>query len=85
LSQVARAAGTSLQRLRALNPDVVGATVPALSGPPFVLSVPKERVFRAREAIGDLVSSGDEADLCVSSEFDWGAERFTPRMAAECR
>jgi hypothetical protein len=50
-----------------------------------VLSVPKERVFRAREAIGDLVSSGDEADLCVSSEFDWGAERFTPRMAAECR
>lgn len=83
LSQVARAAGTSLARMRDMNPDLVGPTVPSLPGGPFLLSVPRDRVARARDAIGALLSSKD--DLCVSSEFDWGNDRLTPRMLAACR
>jgi membrane-bound lytic murein transglycosylase D len=85
LSQVARAAGASLELIQSLNPDVVGPVVPAVTGPPFVLSVPQEMLLRAREALDGLLTSGDEADLCVSSTFDWGHQRFTSKMAAQCR
>jgi membrane-bound lytic murein transglycosylase D len=85
LSQVARAAGTSAAHLRLLNPDIVGATVPDLPGSRFAMQVPKDAVFRARSTLEQLLANGDGADRCVTSAFDWGRQRFTAKMAAQCR
>lgn len=85
LGQVARATGASVTQLKRLNPDIVGQVVPTLPGSPFLLQLPKRSVFRARSALEKLLESGDEADRCVPSDFDWGTQRFTARMASECR
>jgi Transglycosylase SLT domain len=80
LGMVARAASTSLDHLRLLNPDIVGTSVPDLPGSRFMVQVPKEDVFRARTLLEQLVAAGDQYDRCVPSTFDWGSERFTEKM-----
>lgn len=80
LGMVARAASTSLDHLKLLNPDIVGVVVPDLRGARFVVQVPKEDVFRARSVLEQLLADGDQRDKCVSSAFDWGSERFTDKM-----
>jgi hypothetical protein len=80
LGMVARAASTSLDHLKLLNPDIVGTVVPDLPGSPFMVQVPKEDVFRARSVLEQLLADGDQSDRCVSSTFDWGSERFTEKM-----
>jgi hypothetical protein len=80
LGMVARAASTSLDHLRLLNPDIVGTSVPDLPGSRFMVQVPKEDVFRARTLLEQLLAAGDQNDRCVSSAFDWGSERFTEKM-----
>jgi hypothetical protein len=85
LGQVARSALTTLEQIRSLNPDLVGTTVPELPGSRFMVHVPRDSAFRARTALEQLIARGDQADRCVSSQFDWGRERFTKQMAARCR
>jgi hypothetical protein len=80
LGIVARAASTSLDHLKLLNPDIVGTVVPDLPGSRFMVQVPKEDVFRARSVLEQLLADGDQSDRCVSSAFDWGSERFTQKM-----
>jgi hypothetical protein len=82
LGQVARAAGTSVAYLRSLNPDLVGTVIPDLPNARFVLQVPKAAVFRARETLEQFLH--EQLDSCVSSAFDWGRERFTAEMQAQC-
>jgi hypothetical protein len=74
-----------LELIRSLNPDLIGTTVPELPGSRFLVHVPRDSVFRARTALEQLIARGDQADRCVSSQFDWGRERFTKQMAARCR
>jgi len=85
LGQVARSVGTTLEHIRSLNPDLVGTTVPDLPGARFMVHVPRDSIFRARTALEQLIDRGDQADRCVSSQFDWGKERFTKQMAERCR
>jgi membrane-bound lytic murein transglycosylase D len=85
LGLIARSAGTSLQALMVLNPDIVGASVPALPGARFMVQVPKDAVFRARTTLEQLLAEGDQTDQCVPSAFDWGRDLFTAKMAAACR
>jgi hypothetical protein len=80
LGMVARAASTSLDHLKLLNPDIVGTSVPDLPGSRFMVQVPKEDVFRARSILEQLLAAGDQNDRCVPSAFDWGSERFTEKM-----
>jgi membrane-bound lytic murein transglycosylase D len=82
LGMVARAASTSLDHLKLLNPDIVGTFVPDLPGSRFMVQVPKEDVFRARSLLEQLLAAGDQNDRCVSSAFDWGSERFTEKMCS---
>jgi len=82
---VARAASTSLQNLKRMNLDVLSDTVPKVSGAVFAVQVPKDNVWQARDSIKDLISSHDDADVCVPITFDWGKSQFTPEMAEDCR
>jgi hypothetical protein len=83
LGMVARAASTSLDHLKLLNPDIVGTVVPDLPGSRFMVQVPKEDVYRARSVLEQLLADGDQSDRCVSSTFDWGSERFTDKMCGD--
>lgn len=80
LGMVARAASTSIDHLKLLNPDIVGMVVPDLPGSRFTVRVPKEDVFRARSVLEQLLAAGDDDDRCVSSAFDWGSEPFNKKM-----
>lgn len=83
LSLVARAAGTSVRNLRALNLDVTGETTPDI--PNFAIQVPKDVVWQARDTLKELLASRDQLDKCVPPTFDWGRERFTKTMEETCR
>jgi hypothetical protein len=83
LGMVARAASTSVDHLKLLNPDIVGMSVPDLPGSRFTVQVPKEDVFRARSVLEQLLSAGNEHDRCVSSGFDWGSEPFNEKMCGK--
>jgi hypothetical protein len=80
LSMIARAASTSFDHLKLLNPDIVGASVPELGGERFMVQVPRNDAERARSVLESLLNQGNEQDLCVSSGFDWGSERFSDDM-----
>jgi hypothetical protein len=80
LGTVARAASTSIDHLKLLNPDIVGMVVPDLPGSRFSVQVPKEDVFRARTVLEQLLGAGNQDDRCVSNAFDWGSEPFNERM-----
>jgi hypothetical protein len=80
LGMVARAASTSIDHLKLLNPDIVGMVVPDLPGSRFTVQVPKEDVFRARSVLEQLLSAGNDEDRCVTSGFDWGSEPFNEKM-----
>jgi hypothetical protein len=85
LSLVARAASTSVNQLRLLNLDVKGDTVPSLPGQLFPMQVPKEVVWQAREKLQALTASGSYEDQCVPPTFDWGKQRYTADMDADCK
>ena len=80
LSLIARAASTSFDHLKLLNPDIVGATIPELAGGVFRVQVPRDDAGRARSVLESLLTAGNEEDRCVSSGFDWGSERFSEEM-----
>jgi hypothetical protein len=82
LSLIARAAAMSVNELRRLNLDLKAGMTPNV--PNFVVHVPKDSVWQARETLTELLKSKDESDQCVPPSFDWGRQRFTPDMAKAC-
>lgn len=82
LGLVARAAAMSSIELHRLNPDILGDVTPGVPG--FVVEVPKDNIWQARETLDELVKTHDDADLCVTPNFDWGRQRFTPERAQAC-
>jgi hypothetical protein len=85
LGIVARAASTSLDYLKLLNPDIVGMEVPDLPGTTFMVQVPRDNAPRARTTLEQLLAGGDTSDRCVPSAFDWGSERFSETMCEDSR
>jgi hypothetical protein len=85
LGLVARAVGTSTSKIRELNPELIGETVPGASGAQFSLQVPGDANSKARDALERLIADGDDADECVPLNFDWGRQRFTRQMSSRCR
>jgi membrane-bound lytic murein transglycosylase D len=85
LGLVARAAGTSTTRIRELNPDLLGQSVPAEPAATFVVRVPQTGAQRARDNLPALISDADGAEQCVPHHFDWGRQRFTRNMAYRCQ
>jgi membrane-bound lytic murein transglycosylase D len=77
LRLVARAAGTSVDRLRLLNPELLTGYVPD-RGTPLALHVPSRGVARANTMLPRLLSHfhpGGAEDQ-VEEGFDWGSEEI---------
>ena len=85
LGLIARAAATSVGKIRSLNPDILTGQIPTNLREKFAVQVPKDVVWQARDALQDILSRKDDADLCVPETFDWGRQRFTAEMEADCR
>lgn len=76
LSMVARASGTSLRRLRELNPEIRGELLPDVGGP-LVLHIPRTGVSRAKTMLPRLLDqAGADLDLDTTADFDWGRDEF---------
>jgi membrane-bound lytic murein transglycosylase D len=82
LSLLARASAMSLQDLMRLNLDLKGGSTPNVKN--FAVQVPKDNVWQARDALQELLKSGDKSDMCAPATFDWGRQRFTEAMAKAC-
>lgn len=77
LSTIARAAGTSLRKLRDLNAHIDGDQVPSLDAPAYVY-VPNAGVARAKAMLPRLLEEQEQKpiDLRVTADFDWGREEL---------
>jgi membrane-bound lytic murein transglycosylase D len=81
---VARAAGTSVERLHQLNPELLSAFVPD-RGTTIPLMVPSRGVARANTMLPRLLAhfhpgaGGDEGG--VDDRFDWGSDELLPTPA----
>jgi membrane-bound lytic murein transglycosylase D len=87
LATLARAAGTSVETLRDLNPELAGNAVPARSGAsPFVVRVPAAGLARARTMLPRLLDPLDRDALenRVGPSFDWGSDEL-PRDGKAAR
>ncbi len=85
LATLARAAGTSVETLRELNPELAGASVPPRSGAaPVAVRVPASGLSRARAMLPRLLDPLDRDALenRVGPSFDWGTDEL-PRAARE--
>jgi membrane-bound lytic murein transglycosylase D len=79
LSTIARAAGTSLETIRDLNPELSKATVPDRGiGGKVTIHVPASGLARARAMLPRLLDPLDRDSLeqRVSPSFDWGADEL---------
>lgn len=85
LGMIAHAAGTTVNEVRSLNPDILVPQIPVSITGKFVVQVPRDNVFRARDLYDTLFREHSETDLCVPETFDWGTQRFTPKMESDCR
>jgi membrane-bound lytic murein transglycosylase D len=85
LGLLARAASCSATRIRELNPELLGDTVPGNQGEQFTLQVPSQGAPTAREQLERLIAQADGADECVPLNFDWGRQRFTRAMQDRCK
>jgi membrane-bound lytic murein transglycosylase D len=77
LSLVARAAGTSLNQIRDLNPQFRSAVIPK-RGAPVILHVPSKGLARAKVMLPQLLDDKEEQKLTakVSSDFNWGHDKL---------
>lgn len=77
LATIARAAGTSLRKLRALNAHIDGDQVPSLEAPAYVY-VPNAGMARAKAMLPRLLEEQEPKpiDLKVTADFDWGREEL---------
>jgi hypothetical protein len=82
LAVVARASGTSLQKLRELNPELLRSTAPAKGR--AQLHIPASGLARARVMLPQLVDPLDRDGLeqRVSPTFDWGKDELPRRSGA---
>ena len=85
LGLIARSAATSVNQIRSLNLDLKADVIPSIPGRRFIIQVPHDTVWQARDALEDLAAQGAYEDQCVPDTFDWGKQRFTPEMKDECR
>lgn len=79
LATLARAAGTSVETLRELNPEIPGAVVPGRAGGPQVaVRVPASGLSRARAMLPRLLDPLDRDALenRVGPSFDWGTDEL---------
>jgi membrane-bound lytic murein transglycosylase D len=74
---VARAAGTSVDRLHALNPELLTPFVPD-RGSSIPLHVPSRGVARATTMLPRLLAHFHPGDDGVDDRFDWGTEELLP-------
>lgn len=81
LAIVARAAGTSLQRIHELNPELLRATVPAKDK--LVVHIPAAGLARARVMLPQLIDPLERDDLekRVAPTFDWGRDELPKHNA----
>lgn len=81
LSTVARAAGTSLQKLKELNPELLRNTMPAREN--VTVHIPTAGLARARVMLPQLVDPIDRDGLeqKVSASFDWGKDELPKRRS----
>jgi membrane-bound lytic murein transglycosylase D len=78
LSVIARAAGTSVTKLRQYNPELRASATPDL-GSPVILRIPSKGYARARVMLPRLLGDEqDRLDLTVSPDFDWGRDDIGP-------
>ena len=76
LATVARAAGTSLATLKALNPELLRGALPA-DGDPLSLHVPSAGWARARIMLPRLLAERDGLEDDVAESFDWGRDELS--------
>jgi membrane-bound lytic murein transglycosylase D len=83
---VARAAGTSIERFRELNPELLADTIPS-RGHDFVVHVPSTGLARARLMLPRLLDRRDRDGLEseVSRSFDWGKDEVPVRAEVRRR
>ncbi len=79
---VARAAGTSVDKLRALNPEILRKTVPGTA--PVMIHVPVAGRARARVMLPRLLDPIDKDTLeqHVGASFDWGKDELPRSLAS---
>ena len=79
LSLVARAAGTSVDQLRMLNPEILTSTVPDRLTP-LSIHLPSRGLARASTMLPRLLSRWrpQESDERVDDGFDWGTDELAP-------
>jgi membrane-bound lytic murein transglycosylase D len=82
LRLVARAAGTSLQNIRELNPEILTDRVPD-RGSGFALHVPSGGISRAHAMLPRLLDSSDRMENGVGSDFDWGKDELPDQRTAD--
>jgi hypothetical protein len=84
LSLIARAAGTSLARIRELNPELLTGSTTSRSR---LVSIPAEGRSRAENVLPKLIDSVDRLEGKVGASFDWGKDELPysaqPRSASE--
>ena len=73
LSLLARAAGTSLERIRELNPEITNDRAPHRREA-VTLHIPADGLARARVLLPRLLESPDRKDDDVPAGFDWGRD-----------
>ncbi|MGC4068817.1 MAG: lytic transglycosylase domain-containing protein [Polyangiaceae bacterium] len=86
LSLLARAAGTSLRRIRELNPQFLGDEVPDVGATTYA-HLPNSGLARAKMMLPRLLNSdtGGDVDFKVTSDFDWGRDEIRHRLARSAR
>lgn len=79
LAIVARASGTSLQKIHELNPELLRATMPTRGN--FAVHVPSSGLSRARAMLPELIDPIDRDGLeqRVPATFDWGKDELPKR------
>jgi len=90
LGVIARAAGTSLKRIRELNPEIIGDVVPG-RGRDILVHIPSAGLARAKVMLPKLLfDDGDGLETTVSPDFDWGRDELSsthdapsPKLPAE--
>ena len=81
LSLIARAAHTSTAHIKELNPEFLKDTIPD-GDMKTTVRVPESEFSRAKAF---LQAPGDNRDMCVPDDFDWGAKAFdTSKYAKDC-
>jgi membrane-bound lytic murein transglycosylase D len=80
LRLVARAAGTSVDRLRLLNPELLTPFVPERGATGISLHVPSRGLARANTMLPRLLAHfhPGSAEDSVDDRFDWGTEELLP-------